>query len=105
MIEVQLLIPVSDNDGRAFDPAHDAVFEEFLAGEFPKGFTRESGLTSGAWTNPTGTMYRDQCRVYVVAVSGVLEVSDKLHVVVEFAKAHYRQEAICVRYLGVLEVL
>lgn len=102
MIEVQLFIPVADNDGETFTPAHDAAFEAYLLDRFG-GFSRLPGAIAGKWLND-GMTYTDTLVAYLVAMNSITEGS-KLAEVVAFAKAHYCQEAIFVRYLGVAEVL
>lgn len=103
MIEFQVLIPVLSNAGEAFSPEHDAVFEAYLLDRFG-GFSRAPGLVAGAWIGEGGFAYRDASRVYVVALSSVIEAG-RLREVVDFAKTHYSQEAIYLRYLGLSEIL
>lgn len=102
-MEFTVLIPVVSNEGEAFSPEHDSVFEAFLLDRFG-GFSRQPGLVAGAWIGEGGFAYRDASRAYVVALSSILEAG-KLAEVVAFAKSHYRQEAIYLRYLGLSEVL
>lgn len=103
MIEFTVLIPVVSNAGQAFSPEHDSVFEAFLLARFG-GFSRAPSLVAGAWLGEGGFEYRDASRAYIVAVASVLDAS-KLREVVDFAKRHYGQEAIYLRYLGLSEVL
>ncbi|NUP12957.1 MAG: hypothetical protein HOW73_43510 [Polyangiaceae bacterium] len=101
MIEFRFLIPVNDNDGAVFTPEHDTVFETFIAERFP-GLSREPGLVVGAWRGKSGQLFHDQSRVYVVALDSVLDAG-RLREVLQFARRHYRQEAIFLRYLGLAE--
>ncbi len=103
MIEFTVLIPVLSNAGEAFSPEHDSVFEAFLLDRFG-GFSRAPGLVAGAWIGEGGFTYRDASRAYVVALSSVIEAS-KLGEVITFARLHYEQEAIYLRYLGLSEVI
>lgn len=102
MFDLVILIPVRDNDGDDFPESAFALFEEILVTRFG-GFTCEAGTASGGWAFE-GRVYRDETRVYHVAMrtigDGVLVVS-----VVAFAKSHFRQEAIFIRYLNIIEIL
>lgn len=103
MIEFEVLIPVASNAGVEFSAEHDSVFEAALLSHFG-GFSRKAGLVQGSWVGADGTHFTDATRVYVIALSSVLEAG-KLRDVIDFAKAHYEQEAIYLRYLGLSEIL
>lgn len=104
IIEVQMLIPVLDNEGNAFTNEHDVVFETQLATLF-KGFTREPAKAAGGWVDEGGRYYPDAMRIYVVAVGGLITDGAALRFATIFAKQHYRQEKIYLRYLGLSEIL
>lgn len=94
-----------DNEGVPFDPAHDAVFEAYLASRFG-GFTRLPAEAGGGWVGEDKRYYADTTRIYVVALrGGIIADGEKLRLMADVAKAHYRQEAIFLRYLGQAEVL
>jgi hypothetical protein len=101
MFEIQMLIPVLDNDGVPFSPEEHEAFE-LKAAELVGGFSRYQGETLGGWYFE-GRLYRDRTRVYGLAVEG-LAGGAKVLELAAFAKAHYRQEAIFLRYLGVVEI-
>jgi hypothetical protein len=102
MFEVQLLIPFTDNQGVTFDaPAH-AAFEQFVMDRFG-GISRWPGEVTGSWQDQR-QVYRDATRCYVVAVRTIRH-GNLIGEVVDFAKAHYEQEAIYIRYLGLSEIL
>lgn len=103
MIEVMVLIPVSSNEGKTFGAAHHTAFEAFVLDRFG-GVTRLPGTAAGAWLD-SGTVFNDATIIYVIAVSGLLADAVALREIVAFAKAHYAQLAIYVRYLGLSEVL
>lgn len=104
MIEVTYLIPVADNDGVTFATPHHAQFEAFLTGRFG-GFTKLPGTAEGAWIDrATGLTYRDSTILYMVAVEGLVG-NEALRETASFARDHYRQEAILLRYLGVAEII
>jgi len=103
MIEVTILIPLADNRGQTFTPAHVGWFEDKLLGSFG-GFTRLPATLVGGWLDE-GREYRDILFAYQVGVDGLLAQGDRLREVVDFAKSHFRQEAIFLRYLGVAEIL
>lgn len=105
MIEVIILIPLADNSGETFSTTHDSQFEGFLERRFG-GFTKLPGTVFGGWVDPeTGITYRDHSAAYLVLVKGVVGSSGALLEAASFAKAHYRQEAILIRYLGVAEII
>lgn len=68
------------------------------------GFTQLPGEAQGGWVDrATGREYRDATILYMVAVDGLVG-NESLRDAVRFAKAHYQQEAILLRYLGVTEI-
>jgi hypothetical protein len=103
MIEVQLFIPLADNAGRTFDQSHDETFVAYLTSEFG-GCSQLPGNVQGAWQD-AGVIYHDQNRIFMVVVEGMLAQSAKLNNAVTYAKAHYQQLAVYVRYLGMSEIL
>jgi hypothetical protein len=103
MFEVQVLIPLADNDGETFTAAHHAAFEEAIVDAFG-GFSLLPSTAVGGWKNDAGVMFSDVTRVYAIAVVSLTH-GDKLGGLVRFAKAFYMQEAIFIRYLGVVEIL
>ncbi len=102
MIEVVVLVPVADNDAVTFPPAWHSVFEAVVLDRFG-GFSKLPNDVVGQWVGD-GNIYTDHTRAYVIALSSITEGA-KLGEVVAFAKAHYRQEAIFLRYLGIAEIL
>ncbi len=103
MFEVQMLIPVTSNNGEVFSAEHHAAFE-FAACDALGGFTLVPSTAFGGWINGDGKAYRDETRVYVFAIRSI----EKGVVVVElarFACRHYWQEAIAIRYLGQFEAI
>lgn len=102
MVEVVVLIPLSGNDGAAFTSEQHAAFEAFVLTRFG-GLSRLSGTVAGKWL-ADGTTYTDELVAYAIAMQSITD-GGLLREVVEFAKAHYAQEAIFVRYLGLAEVL
>lgn len=103
MTFVEILIPLTSNEGSAFDADHHRAFEAELISTFG-AYSQLPGAVRGGWAH-AGVVYTDENRVYGVAVEALLRDSAKLLHVVEFAKAHYSQLAIFVRYLGQAEVL
>lgn len=61
MIEVQLLIPVADNNGVQFRAAHHALFDQELLNGFG-GSSLLPGTVIGQWT-AGGVVYRDEMQV------------------------------------------
>lgn len=103
MFELLVLIPVLDNDGDAFASEHYAAFEVAVIDSFG-GFTLYPSTAVGGWRNDAGREFRDATRVYGIAVVSIAH-GDKVAALVRFAKALFAQEAIFIRYLGVVEIL
>jgi hypothetical protein len=102
MIEVVVLVPVADNDAVTFPPAWHSVFEAKLLALFG-GFSKLPSNVLGQWVGD-GATYTDETRAYVIAIKSIANGAE-VGEAVAFAKAHYRQEAIFIRYLGVAEIL
>ena len=102
MIEATILIPLADNSGHEFSATHHRAFETLLI-ELFGGLSRLPGETLGAWVDG-GTRYDDKLISYLVALPSITD-GGKLGEAVSFAKQHYRQEAIFLRYLGVAEII
>lgn len=102
MIIVELLIPLTANDGAAFTADHHAAFEASLIATFG-GFSLLPGTVRGGWAD-AGVLYTDHTRVYAVAIASIGD-GDKVRDAADRAKAHYGQLAIFVRYLGLAEVI
>lgn len=102
MIEITILIPLAGNDGLTFAPAHHAVFEREVVDVFG-GFTLLPDAAKGGWVKD-GTFYPDYHLQYVVALDSITH-GGKVADIAAFARRHYRQEAIFIRYLGLAEVL
>lgn len=101
MIEVSIYIPVADNDGHTFPADHHRRFDEFILDRFG-GLTKAVSQVEGVWRDDA-KVYEDRIIVYLVALGTILE-GDKLREVLAYAKQHYRQEAIFLRYLGIAEI-
>jgi hypothetical protein len=102
MVELTILIPIADNDGKTFAPAHHQVWERYIVETFG-GFSLLPGSVVGAWSDD-GTVFNDHARAYIIAVVGLLSIADKLRIAVRYAAQHYQQRTIYVRYLGISEV-
>lgn len=103
MFEVQMLIPLADNDGETFGVEHHAAFEAAIIDSFG-GFTLYPASAVGGWRNAAGVTFSDATRIYGIAVVSLVD-GDKLGALARFAKAFYMQEAIFIRYLGIIEIL
>lgn len=103
MIEVQFFIPTFANDGTAFTETHFTAWETTLAVAFG-GFSLFPGTVAGAWRSPKGETFTDRLRVYGVFLPSIVEGA-KVGDCATFARAHFGQEAIAIRYLGLSEVL
>jgi hypothetical protein len=72
----------------------------------PAGFSLRfpaPGAVEGGWEHE-GKVYRDRTLAYVVALPSITW-GGKVGEAAEFAKAHYEQIHLFVRYLGLAEVL
>ncbi len=103
MIVVEILIPLTSNEGAAFTADHHVAYEAHLITAFG-GYSLLPGTVRGGWAD-AGIVYTDETRVYAVALASLLTEGHKVVAVVEIAKAHYGQLAIFVRYLGIAEIL
>lgn len=104
MIEVQFFIPIRDNTGGLFPPAHHTSFLRRVLSRFD-GATFLPGETDGVWRSPVGRVDADRCRVLLIAVASLTASGAKLRAVARAAAVHYRQDAILFRYLGVSEIV
>lgn len=95
MFEIQVFVPVSDNDGVAFDAGSFEALEAVLCDRFG-GFTLFPSPVVGGWRGPEGRIYRDTLRVYGVWTEAP-EVSDAIRVTADYVKTAFRQEAVSVR--------
>jgi hypothetical protein len=103
VVIVEILIPLTSNEGAAFTADHHVAFEAHLITAFG-GYSLLPGTIRGGWMD-AGVVYSDETRVYAVAVTSLLVDGHKVVAIVEIAKSHYGQLAIFVRYLGLAEVL
>lgn len=102
MFEVQILVPMWDNDGAAFPQELFDRFEEEAMTQFG-GFSRHPNI-SGGWTNPEGKVFSDCSRVYAVACKDLTE-GHSARLLASWAKWTFSQEAIYIRYLGLAETV
>jgi hypothetical protein len=102
VFELQILIPVVDNANVAFTADDHVAFEAFVIDRFG-GVTLYPAQAVGSWVDG-GKRYDDRTRVYAFAVKSLVDGA-KVGEVVAFAKSHYRQEAMYLRYLGLAEIL
>jgi hypothetical protein len=102
MLIVEILIPLTSNEGAVFTADHHGAFEAHLIALFG-GFSLLPGTVKGGWAE-AGVVYTDETRVYAVFLRSIGE-GGKVVEIVAFAKDHYSQLAIAVRYLGLAEIL
>lgn len=102
MIEATILIPMAGNDGQTFSATHHRVFEQVLLDYFG-GLSRLPGSVQGVWKDGE-KRYDDSLIAYLVAFPSIGD-GWKLVASADFAKDHYRQEAIFLRYLGMAEIV
>ncbi len=102
MIEVQIFIPVNDNDGKSFSQQTDDAFEARLIALFG-GFSLLPGLVKGGWSHE-GSVFRDNSRIYMIHLFSICD-GGKIRQAVTYGKKRYAQINIFVRYLGIAEIL
>lgn len=102
MFEVQVFIPVADNNGVAFGDDDYAALEAEIMSRFG-GLSLNPGTAVGSWVD-NGKRYDDRHRIYSVVVRSLTQ-GHLIGEVVEIAKRRFRQEAIFFRYLGQAEIL
>ena len=104
MVEVLILIPLADNAGVEFEGDHNAAFEKNLRDVFGN-ISVLPGSGHGSWTMRDGSVVIEPWRIYMVAVDSLLASGGTIHRMAQFAAAHFRQESIYVRYLGISELV
>ncbi|MEE8395426.1 MAG: hypothetical protein V3S29_05170 [bacterium] len=102
MFEVQIFIPLQDNEAREFTSGYHQQFERAILERFG-GLSLLPGTVAGQWLDQN-TVFFDTLRVYAVALESLTQ-GGLVGELVEIAKAHYRQEAVFIRYLGQAEIL
>ena len=102
MFELQLLIPLADNEARTFTKEHHAQFEREILSRFG-GLSMLPGTVAGQWIGAAKT-HHDTMRVYSVGIESITQ-GGLVGELVEIAKTLYRQESIFIRYLGQAEIL
>lgn len=99
MIKTVLLVPVRDNDGKAFTRAFWRPLEQRLRSF--GGFTRSS--VQGEW-EAQGRIYHDRSRRYEVSLTSWTQLPDWLNIA-SWVLEHFRQEALYIEVAGIPEIL
>lgn len=87
---LDLLLPVTDNSGHAFQSEDFEAFEDLLI-TLAGGFTRR-GESTGVWRSPSGQIFHDRTRAYAVTVPA--DVADSVaSSLSRFVTDRFRQEA------------
>jgi hypothetical protein len=102
MLEVIILIPTFDNDGRPFRKGEFIEFEALACETFGGVTQLDSGLV-GRWLDD-GQVYQDTTLAYLVAVKSITD-GGKVGELAEAAKRIFAQKAVYIRYLGRAEIL
>jgi hypothetical protein len=100
MIETLLLVPLRDNQGRAFARTLWAELEVRLL-DF--GGVSDIGVVAGVWRSGDVT-FRDRSRQFVVSLASWRQFGGWL-LVAEWARTAFRQEAVYIRVAGIPEIL
>jgi hypothetical protein len=99
--ELTIFIPTADNDGVDFNRADFAEFE-MLASQLFGGVTVRALAARGLWVEDD-RLYADTHNEYIVMVSSIADFAKVIRLA-DFARDHFRQEAIYLRYLGQAEI-
>ena len=102
MIEVTILIPQTDPEGKRWPGGTLQTWRGWLA-------TRHGGFTLGqssvgGWMNAQDKVMLEENQEYIVAVSNLPALSGLLSTI-RWARGHFNQEAIYIRYLGRAELI
>ncbi len=102
-ITTEMFVPVTDNEGQPFEEAqHWRPLHERLASAL--GGFHQDREAPGGWRSPSGTIYYETSRVYVVELSSWQKVPAFLEVV-EWTRVRFGQEQMFVRIAGHGEML
>lgn len=102
MIKTVVLIPVRDNDGKAFPRTLWRELADRLTAI--EGGYSYTGKVKGEWVDKDGTTYTDWTNRYEVALTTWRNLGKWL-AVVDWAREAFRQEAMYVEVAGVPEIL
>src|SRR5437762_5483355 len=96
-----LLIPMRDNDGRAFRHTDLARLERQLTTTIG-GYTRRNRIRGG-WADD-GRVYRDESYEYTVGLESFRQVAP-LVALVDWALVYFRQEAIYLEIANPIQIM
>jgi len=100
MIKTSFLVPIRDNEGRAFEGEAWAELEHRL---LRFGGASAGGLISGTWESHAGVR-RETNRQYQVGLARWTDLPDWLDVI-RWARRRFRQEAIYIEVAGMPEIM
>lgn len=103
MFEIQILIPVAFNSGELIDRSHVTEYVKAVT-KLAGGCTWYPAPRLGGWRSPSGEMMIEEMTCVVVGVKSLSDCAWLPHAV-DLHKRLFQQEATCVRYLGITEVL
>lgn len=101
MIKTTFLIPVRDNEGRAFEPEAWAELDRRL---LRFGGASDTGRVTGTWENDGGGVHREKSRQYQVSLQRWTDLPDWLDLI-RWARHRFRQQAIYVEVAGIPEII
>lgn len=101
MIKTMVLVPIADNDGKAFGPQDWAELEQQLLQAF--GGWTDGGVVKGAWADGE-TVYRDTSRRFEVALGSWIQLPAWLELV-RWIREHFRQISVYVEVAGIPEII
>ena len=102
MYLIQLLLPVYDNSGRRFPPAHHKAVKEELAACFGGLTAYTQAPAEGLWSDDRGVQTRDDIIVYEVMTDAV--DADWWKAFRERLEVQFEQREVLVRALSVTKL-
>lgn len=88
----KIIIPTADNNGQKFTEAKHLALLDQARKEGIQGGTFEKSNSIGFWFNDNGKLYQE--KNFSFTSSGNADLQPKLKRLANFAKKHYKQEAI-----------
>jgi len=101
-IMVKLHVPLTDNQGKAFEAARFNAYESILV-DVLGGFTKLPGEYAGAWEYE-GRRFDDKSVVYTVIINSLID-GGRVGTAARDAMSRFEQLAILIRYLGLAEII
>lgn len=103
LIKTRFLVPLQDNEGRLFSAEDFEAVEHRLVDAGLNG-NRTPDVRQGWWRDVDGRLYFDRCNEYEVGIESWKQLGALIQVV-EWARVHFRQQAMYFEAAGIPEIL